>query len=286
MTSTWAQTNWLCDVYGEDRGDGTRKLPNGSVQSQLLSIIDDLLLHKSSPKDSAAKTSSLILSQQDIGTPWSNVLGLCLNAAENFEDKKDLKALGDYMVELASLPDAINEGAEPKTLDVGGETSRIEPGQAVVFEEGKLWRDLPMFSWNVTESFQGPEKYLANLSSPASPDTAKAAWRNLNTYIALIAHNPGAQRIPVLAGMATLSLKTLAMALEYSRDTRLGKNTELHVPAAAQWFRIAGDKIERLCRDGTERMTAGDLWTGSGGGEVCDYARLQFWKARIAKYGY
>lgn len=155
MTSDWAQTNCLCNLYGEDNGNGIRKLPNGSVQSQLVSVIDHLLSHKASPKEAAAKTSFVIMSQRDIGTPWSNVLGLCLDAAEEFEDEKELEALGDYIVDLASLPDAINEGSEVKTFDVGGETFRIEPGQAVVFEEGKLWRDLPMFSPNVTESFQG-----------------------------------------------------------------------------------------------------------------------------------
>lgn len=113
-----------------------------------------------------------------------------------------------------------------------------------------------------------------------------AAWRNLNTFLALIAISPGAQMIPILKGMARLGLQTLAMALEHSLETRLGKNVELHAPAAAQWLRIAGDKIEGLCRDGTERMTAGDLWVGNGGGEVCDSARLQFWRARMAEFGY
>ncbi|KAF2196096.1 hypothetical protein GQ43DRAFT_445421 [Delitschia confertaspora ATCC 74209] len=289
MTSHWAQTQregWLCDLYGKDSGDGTRKLPNKSVQSQLVSVLDNLLSGKSSPKESAAKTASLIMSQENVDIPWNNLLGLYLDAVEKFADEKDLKALVDYIVELASLPDAVNEGPETKTLDVGGKTLRIEPGQAVVFEEGTLWRDLPRFSSNVTESFQGPERYLTNLRPPVSPGVAKATWRNLNTYIALIAKSTDAQRIPVLARQVGLGLKTMAMALEYSPDTRLGKNIELHAPAAAQWLRIAGDEIDRLCRDGTQRMAIGDLWAGSGGSEVCDSARLQFWRARIVELGY
>lgn len=289
MASGWAQTQregWLRDLYGVDSSDGTRKLPDESVQSQLVSVIDGLLSGTSSPKDSAAKTASLIMSQEDVGTPWSNLLGLYLNAAEKFADEKALRALADYIVQLANLPDAVNEGPEAKILDEGGRTVRVEPGETVVFEEGKLWSDLPRLSYNVTESFQGPERYLANLQSPASPEAAKTTWRNLNTCIALVAKSYDAQRIPALAGWARLGLKTLAMALEHSPDTRLGRNAELHAPAAAQWLQIAGDEIERLCSDGTERMDAGDLWAGSGGGEVCDSARLQFWKARIVEFGY
>ena len=78
----------------------------------------------------------------------------------------------------------------------------------------------------------------------------------------------------------------MVMALEYSPETQPGRNVELHVPAAAQWLQIAGDEIERLCSDGTSRINAGDLWVGRGGGEVVDSARLQFWKARIAEFGY
>lgn len=86
--------------------------------------------------------------------------------------------------------------------------------------------------------------------------------------------------------MARLGLKTLSMVLEYSPNTRLGQNVKLHVPAAAQWLRIAENEIERLCKGGTERMDTGDLWVGSGGGEVYDSAGLQFWRARIEAFGY
>ena len=158
MASSWAQTQregWLCDLYGKDSSDGTRKLPSESVQSQLVNVIDDLLSGTSSPKDSAAKTASLVMSQKDVDTPWSNLLGLYLNAAEKFADEKALRVLVDYIVELANLPDAINEGPETKTFDAGGRILSIEPGQAIEFDEGKLWRDLPRFSSDLTESFQG-----------------------------------------------------------------------------------------------------------------------------------
>jgi len=154
MTASWAQTErsgWLCKLYGKIDESGSKKLPEESVQSQIVGILEVLLSFDTSPKDSAAKTASLILSREDVDTPWNNLLGLILDAAENFTEEKELGALVDYVVELASLPDAVNEAPETKIL----EKLSIEPGQAIVFEEGKLWSDLPGFSANVTERFQG-----------------------------------------------------------------------------------------------------------------------------------
>ncbi|KAH8731032.1 hypothetical protein GQ44DRAFT_809006 [Phaeosphaeriaceae sp. PMI808] len=279
MTSNWAQTQhegWLCELYGKDRNDGTRKLPHESVQSQLIDTLDELLSGKYSSKDSATKTATLIMSQRDVDTPWNNLIGLYLNVVSSFANEKSLGALAGYIVELANLPDAVNEGPEAKISDVGGMELRIEPGQAIGIEVGKLWRDLPGFSWNLTENFQGPEMYLADLSSPVSPDEAKAKWKNLNTWLALIAKSPDAQKTPALTDMTRLGLKTLVMALEYSPDTQLGRNVELHVPAAMQWLQIAGDEIERLC----------NLWAGRGSGEICDSARFQYWRTRVAEFGY
>ena len=82
--------------------------------------------------------------------------------------------------------------------------------------------------------------------------------------------------------MARMTLKT---ALEHSPNTRRGKKTDLHIPAAEAWFRIAGDEIERLCEAGTETLPPGDLWASQGGGDVCDSARLGFWKKRMSELG-
>ncbi|KAH9882701.1 hypothetical protein J1614_000066 [Plenodomus biglobosus] len=289
MAREWAKSQregWLSTLYGNDSDDGTRKLSQDSIQSRLVEILEKVMSHKYSPKHAANETASLILSQSDVGTPWNNFLGLYLSAAESLQDDESLSALSDYIVALASLPDAVNESSDEKTLDTGGRILHVEPGQAFVFDEGVLWKDLPGFSWNLTESFQGPEKYLSSLSSPASPDTAAKAWRNLNMCIALITQNEDALKILVLAGLGRLGLRTLAMALEHSPSTPLGKNVHLHAPAAAPWLHIAGKTIDSICVKGTERVNAGDLWNSKGGGEVCDSARLQFWKTRLVELGF
>lgn len=118
------------------------------------------------------------------------------------------------------------------------------------------------------------------------PLEATQAWKNINTFVALMAVHSKAQTIPVLANHAHVGVRTLAVALEHSSGTRLGRNSELHAPAAAQWLQIAGAEIETVCAEGTQRFMPGDLWESRGGTEVCDSARLAFWKSRLEDMGY
>lgn len=129
----------------------------------------------------------------------------------------------------------------------------------------------------------GPELYLAH-SKP--PEVAEAKWKSINTYVALLAKSQDAQKIPALAGSVKLAITTLFMALEHSPNTRLGRNVDLHVPAAAQWFSIASEEIEELCKNATVKMQAGDLWTEQGGSDVADLSRLEFWQQRLVELGY
>lgn len=133
----------------------------------------------------------------------------------------------------------------------------------------------------------GPDGYIYSITDPPiSPEAAQTMWKNVNTYVALLASNSDAQKIPAIAGMVTQCPRTMIMALEDEPETNTVGNVDLHGPAAAQWFRIAGDEIERLCSLGTERYACGKLWERNGGTEVCDNARLQFWRMRLAELGY
>lgn len=156
MAVAWAQSQregWLCQLYGKDHQDGTRTLPTDCVQAHILGVLEKLLTTDLSPGDAASQTASLILAQEDVGTPWSNHIGLYYHAVQNIDNEDILKILIDYLAELASLPDAINEGPGVKIVEV--DNARIEPGQPVRVAGGKLWRDLPEFNWNLSEIFQG-----------------------------------------------------------------------------------------------------------------------------------
>lgn len=162
----WAQSQrkgWLCELYGkDDTVTGARHLPTSSAQYRLVTILTDALSGTISSLESAKRTDSLVTTciYVDAGMLFMNLLGLHFSAAETLNDEVILQCLADYMVELASLPDAINKGPIAQVIEAidkgDSKEKRIEVGE--VFElgdEGVLWRDLPGFGWNLTESFQG-----------------------------------------------------------------------------------------------------------------------------------
>jgi hypothetical protein len=157
MTSDWARTQgkgWLWRLVGKDNESHSEE----STQ-QLFHILEDLMSNKASSKDAATNTASLIASNPDA---WYDLIGIYLGAAQKVADEDALKALVDYIVELASLPDATNESHEAVVVDhigYAGASVRIDPGDPLVLGEGgkRLWRDLPNYSIAITENFQGTQ---------------------------------------------------------------------------------------------------------------------------------
>lgn len=149
------QRDWLCQLYGRDGQDGKRELPQACVQSHLLRIFDNMLCDRLLPKDAATQTASVIMAEADVGCA-QNLIGLFHNAVDTFEDETVSQKLVDYIVALASLPDAHNDSNEAKMMDCGGgQMVYVQPGDVMAFEDGTFWKDLPGFSMNFTESFQG-----------------------------------------------------------------------------------------------------------------------------------
>jgi hypothetical protein len=157
LTTRWAQSErdgWLCRLYGEDNDDGTRELPPQSVQASLVKVIDGLLTDTTSPRDAAVKTIPLLSPEDD--TPFMNLIGLCLHAAERFADEKILQTLVDYFVTLVGLSNAANEPHEATHSNMRGEKQRVEPIEITEFgDDGGLLKELPNFSISLTESLQG-----------------------------------------------------------------------------------------------------------------------------------
>jgi hypothetical protein len=182
MTSGWARTQgegWLYRLVFPDEEEVQEKF----TTRQIFRILEDLMSHKASSKDLATETASLVASNP---AAWDDVLGIYLSAAEVVADEDALKALVDYIVQLASLPDAFNESHE--ALIVGhigyaGSSVRIEPGEPLVLGDGgkRLWRDLPNFSMNITERFQG-KLFLLGLYRSFSYTSSKALSNILTTF--------------------------------------------------------------------------------------------------------
>lgn len=135
LSSDWAQSQrngWLCYLYGEDTGTGTKELPAQSIQSQLVTILSNLIDKELSPTECATKTAVLLRDESDFRGFCNNLWGMYFGAVEHFASEDVLQALVYYIVALAQLPDAMNDG----------------------HDEG-LWKDLPDFKLNLVERFQG-----------------------------------------------------------------------------------------------------------------------------------
>lgn len=88
------------------------------------------------------------------------------------------------------------------------------------------------------------------------------------------------KNIPALSYHLNFALWTLALALEYPPETKIGKNISLHLPAAIQWILIATDEIKNATGQ-NQRATPGPLWKARGGTEQFDKDRWLFWQHRL-----
>jgi len=278
---------WLAQLYGEvDRTHSERKhLPPTSVQSQLVTVLSKVLLGNLAAGSSVEQTAALVLSHREPGLPFMNLQGMCLQAAESTDDEGALRRLADWLVALAHLPDAVNATDEDKIesqamLPDGTWGDRlIKSGDFIELENGRLWRDLPGFSMNITENTQGPEPYTYRIRDPDTPATATAKWRNLNVFIALIIVHPHARDIRTFTPLASAVFKTFVMALEYERHAQ---GLAMHVPAATQIMRIAGQRLAEIDVTNSYQWPAGRLWADSGGAKAGHPARFAFWRDRLA----
>ncbi|CAG5156560.1 uncharacterized protein ALTATR162_LOCUS4357 [Alternaria atra] len=151
MATLSLTTEWAKACYA----DQLANYPPDNLATQLIIILDELISSQTSPTASACTTATLVEAQHDISLALANLIGFFFSAAESNTSLDALNLLVAYLVELTKQPDAINSSSETKIWDAGGgEIYEIPPGAPIIGEAKRLWRELPMFSWNVTEMFQ------------------------------------------------------------------------------------------------------------------------------------
>ncbi|CZT20219.1 uncharacterized protein RCC_06076 [Ramularia collo-cygni] len=220
------------------------------------------------------------MSEQNISY-WHNFIDIFYNAVEESPNPTISQRLVDFIVALASLPDAINSSNKDKIMDIGGgQMAHVQPGGIMKFANRTFWKDLPDFAMELSERFQASSQApMSHRARGKSPEKSALLWKNMNTYVILLGQSPEAQLHPPLAGRIKRGIWTLATALEHSSSIPYEAN--LGVPAAAQWLSLAGPEIEQLCEAATEHYPVGDLWVGTDNTDVVDMARLQFWRRRL-----
>jgi hypothetical protein len=135
------------------------KLKPESTEAQLVTIIDGMILSDHTPESAAAKAATIVLGEAMPEDPYAELLRIPFHAAL-FLDEPGLRKLVDFLIALANLPDAINTSSTPKTAttfhpEVKDGILSFRPGDTIVFENGVLWKDLPNWKMNVTETHQG-----------------------------------------------------------------------------------------------------------------------------------
>jgi hypothetical protein len=129
---------------------------------------------------------------------------------------------------------------------------------------------------------QGPEAYLSRSEYPA---VAERKWTNINSFLAILVRDYG-NAFPALFGTCVqYAFWALSSALEHPPKTRLGKNMEIHVPAACRWILLARDAVREALDAGYEgepwTAMAGWLWQSHVETDQVDGRRWAFWKRRL-----
>ncbi|KAL2829536.1 hypothetical protein BDW59DRAFT_178477 [Aspergillus cavernicola] len=241
------------------------------VYASRLTIFQDLFANKISSPKAAEQVASASLAadallEEQLGLLWSLILKLACKYPEH-QDK-----LVDVVVDLSELPDA--------TTAAESETSQPQP---LIIYKMQVWKDLPMFGWEVREYW--------NLSVPVNGTREEkqdviSNMVNISRFIALLI----ATDEPIFANADYLwfALVTLREALETPWVLMLpGDPLNAWIPAAAAWIEVLGVEIydwEEEYESGPEfgaRGRGGPLWEGKHG---FSKGRWKLWRERFGEF--
>jgi len=85
-----------------------------------------------------------------------------MGAAHELSETRDLGNLANLVLALSKLPDVRNESSERLHLDLNLKTYEIAPGEAIEFEDGKVWSDLPGFATDLGDCMRGISHLLSD----------------------------------------------------------------------------------------------------------------------------
>lgn len=149
---------YLATAYTYQEESGGQYLP-------LLDILNELFKDAIQPDEAATRVSSFIFSNDDFVSVYSGVLFTIIGAAQELSETRDLEKLANLVLALSRLPDVRNESSGILHLHFNLKDFDIAPGQAIEFEEGKIWSELPGFAAEPGDSMRGIFPLHPNLKS-------------------------------------------------------------------------------------------------------------------------
>jgi hypothetical protein len=226
-------------------------------QSPQARALQDAIDRKITTQEAADLLASLSLAD---GSVEDEVYELWVLVVEKAQQSSASHAtLVDILVHLSRLDDA-----------------KSASGESIKLHDKQLWRDLPMFGWQIRDSWNvGIE--------PNDTDEVRqqkvSEFTNLNAFTAQLL----ATEEPVF-DLSWFALVTFREALE---NPQADKNQlELFVPAAASWLDHAGvelynrdDQFPATSSAGGAPGKGGELWTGAPGFHKDRWA---LWQERFA----
>ncbi|KAI6864610.1 hypothetical protein KC343_g6071 [Hortaea werneckii] len=244
--------------------------------SRHLSVLEQLFDGKASTQETADGLASVALSQgtseddlaAGIGLIWATII---ISAKEKPDH---IEQLGDVLVKIAQLPDAVDEHGSP-----------------LILYGMQIWHRMPTFSWELNDEYNGfhiPTDEQRQLLPPARRNVSSSELvtqlANLNTLVAMLTKT----RLQAF-DFSLFALWTMRAALEIPVDkTRSDQPLDAWIPAAAAWIRITGDQVFRWGHEYPSGPLegapgkGGPMWQGKHG--LC-HERWQLWHSRFQYLG-
>lgn len=270
---------------------------------ELIKVLKNVLAGITTTVEGANRIESLVMSPpEEFFNKYAIAIYRIVHAGAAFDDDVVLQRLAALTAALADLPNAKN--TTNKTLTWADEELGIEgkaaPGRVIIHDRQRLWSDLPTFSdemrqlWNgemskpavKNESSQaatGPASKAQREEERLSEDVVRQQWSNCNAFAAHLT------KLSQCRGDALdyslYAIWTLKRALE-ERGQPL--EPRIHIPGAAQWIRLLGEDLgtEERKFSGHEKKTAGggSLYDAEKHGYGFSPERWALWRARFESF--
>jgi uncharacterized protein (DUF1778 family) len=227
-------------------------------QSPQARALQDAIDRKITTQEAADLLASLSLANGSVEDEVYELWVLLVEKAQ--QSSASHATLVDILVHLSKLDDA-----------------KTEAGESIELHDMQLWRDLPMFGWQIRDSW--------NIGIEPK-DSAEVREKKISEFTNLNAF--AAQLMATEEQVFDLSWFALVTFREALENPQADKNhLELFVPAAASWLDHAGvelynrdDQFESTTANGGAPGKGGELWTGAPGFHKDRWA---LWQERFAK---
>ncbi|KAB2578398.1 hypothetical protein DBV05_g3077 [Lasiodiplodia theobromae] len=253
---------------------------------ELIKVLKNVLAGITSTVEGANRIESLVMSPpEEFFNKYASAIYRIVHAGAAFDDDVVLQRLAALTAALADLPNAKN--TTNKTLTWADEELGIEgkaaPGRAIVHDRQRLWSDLPTFSDEMRQLWNGPASKAQREEERLSEDAVRQQWSNCNAFAAhltkLSQHRDDALDYRLYA------IWTLKRALE---DRGQPLEPRIHIPGAAQWIRLLGEDLgtEERKFSGHQKKTVGggSLYDAEKHGYGFSPERWALWRTRFESF--